>query len=134
VRHPSLSREPCPAGLIKTTTTFHRFFVMPTLRFEGYSDDTFGEYAHTNDDYDNCASGKPIQYAVVDPKTGLGVVVTGQYCYGRATSWMIGVANYRDNKDFPDWPMKITNGLGRYADSPVLEIEAPEGVDVRCLE
>jgi hypothetical protein len=29
---------------------------MPTLRFEGYSDDTFGEYGHTNDDYDNCAS------------------------------------------------------------------------------
>ena len=30
------------------------------LRFEGYSDDTFGEYGVTNDDYDNSASGKPI--------------------------------------------------------------------------
>jgi hypothetical protein len=109
---------------------------MPTLRFEGYSDDTFGEYAHANDDYDNCASRKPIQYAVVDPKTGLGVVVTGQYCYGRSTSWMIGVANYHpdDGKEFPDWPMELTKMYGRFADSPVLKIEAPEGVDVRCLE
>jgi hypothetical protein len=29
---------------------------MPTLRFEGYSDDTFGEVLHTKDDYDNCGS------------------------------------------------------------------------------
>lgn len=31
---------------------------MPTLRFEGYSDDTFGEVAYFEDDYDNCASGE----------------------------------------------------------------------------
>jgi hypothetical protein len=39
---------------------------MPTLRFEGYSDDTFGEYAHTNNDYDNCASGESIEFLVED--------------------------------------------------------------------
>ena len=48
---------------------------MPTLRFEGYSDDTFGEVLHTKDDYDNLASGRPIEYLVTDPATGLGVVV-----------------------------------------------------------
>ncbi len=40
---------------------------MPILRFEGYSDDTFGEVAHFKDDYDNCASGKPIEYLVLGP-------------------------------------------------------------------
>ena len=41
---------------------------MPILRFEGYSDDTFGEIAHTKDDYDNCASGAPIEYLVARKK------------------------------------------------------------------
>ena len=34
---------------------------MKTLRFQGYSDDTFGEYGVTNQDVDNCGSCKPIQ-------------------------------------------------------------------------
>lgn len=59
---------------------------MPILRFEGYSDDTFGEVAHFKDDYDNCASGKPIEYLVLGPaidgQPQLGVVVTGQHCPG----------------------------------------------------
>lgn len=42
---------------------------MPILRFEGYSDDTFGEVAHFKDDYDNCASGKQIEYLVLGPAT-----------------------------------------------------------------
>jgi hypothetical protein len=108
---------------------------MPTLRFEGYSDDTFGEYAHTNDDYDNCSSGESIEYLVQDPATGLGVVVTGQYCPGRSTGWMIGVANYKPD-DFdaamPDWPIRFEpNG---HRQEPTLVIEAPDGVLVRCLE
>jgi hypothetical protein len=105
---------------------------MPTLRFEGYSDDTFGEYGHTNDDYDNCASGEPIEYLVQHPATGLGVVVTGQYCPGQSTGWMIGIANYQpDDSDvrMPVWPMRFSplGGLNG------LVIEAPEGSVVRCL-
>ncbi len=38
---------------------------MRKLRFEGYSDDTFGEYGLTGDDVDNCASLEPIQCIVV---------------------------------------------------------------------
>lgn len=38
--------------------------MMRTLRFEGYGDDTFGEYGLTRDDVDNCASGTPIQCVV----------------------------------------------------------------------
>lgn len=108
---------------------------MPTLRFEGYSDDTFGEVAHTKDDYDNCASGKPIEYLVLDPSTKLGVVVTGQHCPGNSGSWLIGVANYNpaaDDVDFPRWPMRIEPQ--NYRNNPSLVIEAPDGVEVHCLQ
>jgi hypothetical protein len=105
---------------------------MPILHFEGSSDDTFGEVLHTNDDYDNCASGEPIEYLVQLPDTGLGVLVTGQYCPGFSTGWMIGVSSYQpDNGDasMPGWPIQFQpNGYrGR------LMIVAPEGVVVRCL-
>jgi hypothetical protein len=105
---------------------------MPTLRFEGYSDDTFGEYGHTNDDYDNCASGEPIEYLVQDSVTGIGVVVTGQHCPGNSTGWMIGLANYDPQGNdlrFPWWLMKFDPD----GDCNALVIEAPEGVVVRCL-
>lgn len=107
---------------------------MPTLRFEGYSDDTFGEYAHTNDDYDNCASGEPIEYQVFDPVKEIGIVVIGQHCPGSAMGWMIGVAvcqppSTDDETCVPDWPMQFEpNGYENR-----LVIEAPEGVVVRCL-
>ena len=103
---------------------------MPTLRFEGNSDDTFGEYGFTNDDYDNCASGEPIEYLVNDSTHGLGVVVTGQYCPGKySVYWLIGVANYQPDKPFPNWPMRFDPD----GDCNALVIEAPEGVVVRCL-
>jgi len=112
---------------------------MPLLRFEGYSDDTFGEYAHSNDDYDNCASGEPIEYLVlgpaVDGQTPSGIVVTGHYYPGESYSWMIGVANYDpdfEDRNLPDWPMRIEPASStRY--NPSLLIEAPEGVTLRCL-
>jgi hypothetical protein len=103
---------------------------MPTLRFEGSSDDTFGEYGLTNDDYDNCASGEPIEYLVQDPATGMGVVVIGQHCPGSATGWMIGAAPSTDDEEcMPDWSMRFEpNGYENR-----LVIQAPEGVVVRCL-
>ena len=110
---------------------------MPILRFEGYSDDTFGEVAHTKDDYDNCASGKPIEYLVKDPATGRGVVVTGQHCPGNSGSWLIGVANYDplyDDADFPRWPMRIEPQNYRNGFNPSLVIEAPDGVEISCLQ
>ena len=105
---------------------------MPTLLFEGYSDDTFGEYRHTNDDYDNCASGKPIEFLVQDPATGNGVVVSGQHCPDSCTGWMIGVGPYQpinENDCLPDWPMRNHFNGNCYG----LLIEVPEGVVVRCL-
>lgn len=110
---------------------------MPTLRFEGYSDDTFGEVLHTKDDFDNCASGEPIEYLVEDPATGLGIVVTGQHCPGNSGSWMIGVANHDPDCcdcDFPRWPMRIEPQNYRNGFNPALIIEAPDGATVICLQ
>lgn len=103
------------------------------LRFEGYSDDTFGEYAHTKDDFDNCASGDPIEYLVTAPD-GSALLVVGQYAAGNASGWIIGVAPHDpsgDDKPMPDWPMRFARGDRPY--SPALLIEAPDGVNVKCL-
>jgi hypothetical protein len=108
-----------------------------TLRFEGYSDDTFGEVAHFKDDYDNCASGKPIEYLVEDRATGRGIVVTGQHCPGNSGSWLIGVANHDPDYadvDFPRWPMRIEAQDYRNGFQPSLVIEAPATVTIRCLQ
>jgi len=110
---------------------------MPILRFEGYSDDTFGEVEHFKDDHDNCASGTPIEYLVEHKETGLGLVVTGQHCPGNSGSWLIGVANHDpefDDHDFPRWPMRIEAQNYRNGFQPSLVIDAPEGVTIRCLQ
>lgn len=108
---------------------------MPILRFEGYSDDTFGEVDFFTDDHDNCASGEPIEYLVQHGDHA--IVVTGQHCPGNSGSWMIGVANYDPNsedKDFPRWPMRIEVQDYRNGFQPSLLIDAPEGVTIRCLQ
>lgn len=110
---------------------------MKPLRFEGYSDDTFGEVDFFKDDYDNCASGKPIEYLVSDPTSGAALVVTGQHCPGNSGSWLIGVANYDpdgEDKDFPRWPMRIEPQKYRNGFQPSLVIDAPDNVTIRCLQ
>lgn len=110
---------------------------MPTLRFEGYSDDTFGEVEHFKDDYDNCASGKPIEYLVEHKATNMAMVVTGQHCPGNSGSWLVGVANHDPelgDRDFPRWPVRIEPQNYRNGFQPSLIIEAPEGVTIRCLQ
>jgi hypothetical protein len=110
---------------------------MPILRFEGYSDDTFGEVEHFKDDYDNCASGRPIEYLVEHKETGLGLVVTGQHCPGNSGSWLIGVAIHDpelDDPDLPRWPMRIEAQNYRNGFQPSLVIDAPEGLTIRCLQ
>jgi hypothetical protein len=106
---------------------------MPRLRFEGYSDDTFGEYGHTNEDVDNCASGKPIEFLVTAGDESL--VVVGQYAPGNAGGWLVGVAPYDPegvDAPVPPWPMRFERGDAPY--SPALVIEAPEGVKVKPLK
>lgn len=113
-----------------------------TLRFEGYSDDTFGEVEHFHDYCGNCASGQPIEYLVlapsIDEQDQQGVVVTGQYCPGNSGSWMIGVATHDPDCcgdiDFPRWPMRIEPADHLNPFNPSLVIEAPDGTTISCLQ
>lgn len=102
---------------------------MKYLRFYGNSDDTFGEYGVTDDDYDNCASGKPIAYKVSASDGEL--IVVGQYAPRPTDSgcWMIGVMLVED-KPLPPW---IITFESQHEYSHALAIEAPDDVKVECI-
>lgn len=102
---------------------------MKTLRFEGHSDDTFGEYAETNDDYDNCASGKPIRWRVHSESTGGGLLVYGQHCPEPAMTWGVGVAKL-DEDQVVDWPVRMRFDGYKTA----MEIDVPDDATVTCVE
>lgn len=104
---------------------------MKEFRFGGYSDDTFGEVTPGGDDYDNCASGDPVEYCVYSSEGSL--VVVGQHCPGSATGWMVGIARVDDCEEepIPAWPMRFEHGESPY--SPVLVIEAPEDAITYCI-
>ena len=68
---------------------------MKTLKFEGYSDDTFACLGPKIDvDHDTCASGKPVAMLVASAEQGAGIIVVGQYAPGHAHGWLIGVSPY----------------------------------------
>ena len=100
-----------------------------TYRFEGYSDDTFGEYAVTLDDYDNCASGEPIKFELAHD--GAALIIVGQYCPESCGGWLIGVACF-DEDNVPDWPVWLST-KGECPYSPALYIKAPDGAVLTCL-
>jgi hypothetical protein len=104
---------------------------MPTLRFEGRSDDTFGEYAVTKEDQDNAASGMPILYRV--EADGLALIVSGQYAPEGTGGWLIGVASVDDPDDdvpLPPWPIRIGPGVEQPY-TPALYIDVPEGFTLK---
>lgn len=103
------------------------------LEFEGASDDTFGECTPRGDDYDNCASGEPIEWLVTAPN-GDSLLVVGQYCPGTATGWLVGVArsNPGDDKPIPNWLITIGPGSREY--TPKLTVNAPDGATIRCIQ
>lgn len=109
------------------------------LRFYGNSDDTFGEYGRTKDDYDNCASGKPIEWEVLDA-FGNGVLVSGTYSDKDNGAWSISVTPWHgtptnDDLTMPEWPMRFEQATDDDCPySPVLVIEAPENVRIRCRQ
>ena len=107
---------------------------MPELKFEGHSDDTFGEYGWTSDDYDCCASGAMIVFRVTAGEEGLHVC--GQYSGKQwpremPGCWVVGVQPLDEDVPLPKWPMRFESGDSGY--SPRLVIDAPEGVSVECL-
>mgnify|MGYP000918093901 CR=1 FL=1 len=108
---------------------------MKTLRFEGYSDDTFGEYAITNEDYDNCANGKPIVFRV--RAEGRSLLVIGHYApepIPTGAGWIVGVSpDESDDEVIPSWPMRIAPGVTtRY--SPALYIDVPDDFAIEHID
>jgi len=108
---------------------------MKTLIFGGYSDDTFGEITPCGDDYDNCASGKPIEWLVKSESEGAALLVVGQHAPGAAGGWLVGVAPWggsHDDAPIPAWPIRIRPGDRPY--SPALEVDVPEDATIVCLQ
>ncbi len=97
---------------------------MKTLKFEGSSDDTFGEYGITDEGVDNCGSGKPIQCLI--EAEGEKLLVVGQYCdyLIGAGCWVVGASMYDEDNKMPSWPIRLHSGDCPY--SPVLEVDVPD--------
>ena len=77
---------------------------MKLLKFYGYSDDTFGEYAATN--YSSKGS----------------MFVIGQYARNNNPCWDIAIGQADEDVPIPHWPMQFTaEGY-----STVLEIVVPD--------
>jgi hypothetical protein len=110
---------------------------MKTLIFGGYSDDTFGEITPRGDDFDNCASGRPIEWLVESKAFGQRLLVVGQYAPGGASGWLIGIApaNEDDDMPIPAWPYRLRPPHGNERPhSPVLEVDVPDDATLRCLQ
>jgi hypothetical protein len=142
-RNPQQEKAPCSSTqlchLFNSAAMRGKGFPVKTLRFQGYSDDTFGEIDVTHDDYDNCASGKPIEYLITSPsEPHVGLVVTGQHCPNGSDSWLIGVANYDpeyNDRAMPTWPVRFAAPTDpRYARAPSLLIDVPDDFVLRCLQ
>ena len=99
---------------------------MKTLKFYGYSDDTFGEYGVTDTDYDNCSSGESVTFKVT--AHGKALFVTGQYSRNNTGCWDVGVS-IEDENNCPEWDMRIY-----FEDySTVLEIDVPDDFTLECI-
>lgn len=104
------------------------------LVFQGYSDDTFGEYGRRNVDFCDNGSGTAIEWLITSPD-GEQLLVIGQYGKGAATGWVVGVAPWDpdgDDETMPDWPISIEQSERAY--SPALFVSAPKGSTLRCLQ
>lgn len=97
---------------------------MKTLKFMGYSDDTFGEFAETNDSIDNAASEEPVQCVV--EADGTALVITGQYNRHGTGTWDIGISLQDEDLSIPDWDMRIS--FEEY--TTVLEIDVPDDFEL----
>lgn len=99
------------------------------LKFEGYSDDTFGEYGVTKEDIDTCGIMEPIQ-CVVDAGIHRRLMVIGQYSKASCGNgcWMIGISKVEEDDELPDWNISFLQGGMEH--SPVLELEIPDNINV----
>lgn len=113
---------------------------MKTLRFEGHSDDTFGEMGIDGTDYDNCSSGEPIVFSVTAENEGQtdGVLVYGMYANevmpkGSPRAWMVGIQNLEDDQQLPEWNFRIVQGEDCDY-SPTLLMDVPDNYEIKLYE
>ena len=102
--------------------------------FEGYSDDTFGEYGISNIDHDDSGAGS-IRAFIVSRPGGEGVLITGQYRENGC--WHIGVSLLDESRPlvladgwkFSLLPTSYNNELLVYApaDAEVTRLDDEEG-------
>ena len=106
--------------------------------FEGYSDDTFGEYAISMDDYDNCANGTPIRYKL-ELEDGSGLLIVGIYADGHPADpnsqisgdgWAIAISTLDRSKPV-DWPISMHPSHNDGTNRAV--IRAPRSAKLTCL-
>ena len=101
-----------------------------TLRFEGSSDDTFGEYGVTYDDVDNCGSKEPIHCIVKSSKGRL--IVTGVYKHPLDACWTVGVSQYAEDEKIPKWNFRYKTAENGY--SPILEVDVPDDTEIEFIK
>lgn len=94
---------------------------MKTLKFQGHSDDIFGEYNVIKDE--EAAYDKLCRIQVGD-----ALIVHGLYVAGGV--WMVGISQVDEDTSIPDWPMRWTSE--KY--SVVLEIDVPDETVVMFLD
>lgn len=107
---------------------------MKTLRFEGHSDDTFGEYNVSHIDDDDCATHTHRAFRV--SAGGESVVVVGVFAPTHTPgSWVVGIQLDDVDGDgggpLPSWPMRFVKAHRPY--SPALEIDVPDDVVVELV-
>jgi hypothetical protein len=109
---------------------------MITLKFQGYSDDTFACTGRKIDvDCDNCNNGEPIHMRVTGNGGVETLIVTGHYAQGPHGGWAIAVASdgARDeDTPIPVWGMRFGRSNQPY--SPALYIDAPDDVVVELID
>ena len=96
---------------------------MKTLKFEGGSDDTFGEYGITHQEVDSCSKNTPIQ-CVISSKEGSLVIIGHYHLHPTDGCWTIGIAQLKENELIPAWDTRFKIEHCGY--SPVLEIDVPD--------
>jgi len=105
---------------------------MKTLKFYGSSDDLFELDGDLQEEQDNCANGKTMAYGLFSGGFGQ-LIVTAQYAPECLLDgvWTIGVALWAEGRKLPGWDMRFENGEETH--SPMLVIEAPDDVTVKCF-
>lgn len=106
---------------------------MPTLIFAGNDNDSFGEFHHFNDGFDNNGSGEPIEWAVKTKRSG-SIVVIGQYLPAPKDRWQISAFNI--NPEVPlnaNWSIEIKPDQNN-PKNPMLVINIHDEVSIICLQ